>query len=249
MGRNLPITTASSKRRAPVAAAARRRSSSSPPSGLGERASGRTPTTNRVLSRAGFRGGLDARILSLRGVDRDEAEHGVAIDQPDERHEPMRTMCCISASPCLPSPSRSCEAMTGTRPPTVGPSDRRPARDDERHAPSRQGAPRQAIARVRPGPIERRRALPIRRAPEDVRARWDERELRAAILEGIPVRDASLEIGEDDSDCGRTVTIRLDCSCPCRHGGAGARRQGGAPAEGVVRDGRDPEHGLHPTRP
>jgi hypothetical protein len=104
--------------------------------------------------------------------------------------------------------------MTGTRPPTVGASDRRPARDDERHAPSRQGAPRQAIARVRPGPIERRRALPIRRAPEDVRARWDERELRAAILEGIPVRDASLEIGEEDRDWGHTVTIGLELSSP-----------------------------------
>jgi hypothetical protein len=76
------------------------------------------------------------------------------------------------------------------------------------------GKARQVIARVRPGPMEGRRALPIRRAPEDVRARWDEPELRAAILEGIPVREASLEIGEEDRDWGRTVTIRLELSSP-----------------------------------
>jgi hypothetical protein len=76
------------------------------------------------------------------------------------------------------------------------------------------GKARQVIARVRPRPMEGRRALPIRRAPEDVRARWDVPELRAAILEGIPVREASLEIGEEDRDWGRTVTIRLELSSP-----------------------------------
>jgi hypothetical protein len=76
------------------------------------------------------------------------------------------------------------------------------------------GKARQAIARVRPGLTEGRRALPIRHAPEAIRARWDEPELRAAILEGIPVRDASLEIGEEDRDWGHTVTIGLELSSP-----------------------------------
>ena len=73
---------------------------------------------------------------------------------------------------------------------------------------------RQAIAKVRRGPLEGRRALPIRRAPEDIRARWDEPQLRAAVLEGIPVRDASLDIGEEDGDWGRTVTVHLALSAP-----------------------------------
>jgi hypothetical protein len=72
---------------------------------------------------------------------------------------------------------------------------------------------RQALAKVRPGPTEGRRALPIRRAPDGIRARWDEPQLRAAILEGI-VRDASLDIGEEDRDWGRTVTVHLALSAP-----------------------------------
>jgi hypothetical protein len=74
------------------------------------------------------------------------------------------------------------------------------------------GKARQAIARVRPGAMEGRRALPVRRDADAIRARWDEPELRSAVLEGIPVRDASLEIGEEDRDWGRTVTIRLELS-------------------------------------
>jgi hypothetical protein len=65
------------------------------------------------------------------------------------------------------------------------------------------GKARRAIARVRPGPVEGRRALPVRGA-DAIHARWDEPELGAAILEGIPARDASLEIGEEDRDSGRT---------------------------------------------
>ena len=73
---------------------------------------------------------------------------------------------------------------------------------------------RQAISKVRRSATEGRRSLPIRRAPEDIRARWEEPQLRAAILEGIPVQDASLEIGDEDRDWGRTVTLRLELSAP-----------------------------------
>lgn len=73
---------------------------------------------------------------------------------------------------------------------------------------------RQAIAKVRPGSTEGRRSLPIRRPPEEIRARWDEPELRAAILHDIPVSDASLEVGGEDREWGRTVTVHLRISAP-----------------------------------
>ncbi len=73
---------------------------------------------------------------------------------------------------------------------------------------------RQVLAKVVPGGTEGQRSLPIRTAPEDIRARWEEPVLRTAILEGIPVRDASLEIGDEDRDWGRTVTLRLELSAP-----------------------------------
>ena len=73
---------------------------------------------------------------------------------------------------------------------------------------------RQVIAKVRPGSAEGRRSLPIRRTPEQIRARWDEPELRAAILKDVPVADASLSIGDPDRDWGTTVTLELRLSAP-----------------------------------
>ena len=73
---------------------------------------------------------------------------------------------------------------------------------------------RQVIAKVRPGSAEGQRSLPIRRTPEQIRARWDEPELRAAILKDIPVKDATLSIGQEDRDWGRTVTLELTLSEP-----------------------------------
>src|SRR3712207_759083 len=70
------------------------------------------------------------------------------------------------------------------------------------------------IAKVRPGPGEARRSLPIRREPDEIRARFDEPELRAAILEGIPADEASIEVGGEDRDWGRTVTLTLHLSSP-----------------------------------
>jgi hypothetical protein len=74
------------------------------------------------------------------------------------------------------------------------------------------GRARQVIAKVRPGSAEGRRSLPIRRTPEQIRARWDEPALRAAILKDIPVADASLSIGAPDRDWGTTVTLGLRLS-------------------------------------
>ena len=73
---------------------------------------------------------------------------------------------------------------------------------------------RQVIAKVRPGSIEGRRSLPIRRTPEQIRARWDEPELRAAILKDLPVADASISIGGPDREWGTTVTLELRLSAP-----------------------------------
>jgi hypothetical protein len=73
---------------------------------------------------------------------------------------------------------------------------------------------RQVIAKVRPGSAEGRRSLPIRRTPEQIRARWDEPALRAAILKDVPVADASLSIGAPDRDWGTTVTLELRLSAP-----------------------------------
>ena len=73
---------------------------------------------------------------------------------------------------------------------------------------------RQVIAKVRPGSMHGRRSLPIRRDPDEIRSRWEEPQLRAAILHEIPVADASLTIGEPDRDWGRTVTMELELSAP-----------------------------------
>jgi hypothetical protein len=73
---------------------------------------------------------------------------------------------------------------------------------------------RQVLAKVRPGSTAGHRSLPIRRAPEQIRARWDEPELRAAILKEIPVADASISISDHDRDWGTTVTLELRLSAP-----------------------------------
>ncbi len=76
------------------------------------------------------------------------------------------------------------------------------------------GKARQAIARVRPGSTEGRRSLPIRRSPETILAYWEDPQLQAAVLRDIPVASASLEIGDEDRDWGRTTTLTLELSAP-----------------------------------
>jgi len=70
------------------------------------------------------------------------------------------------------------------------------------------------IAKLRPGAFEGTRSLPIRSSPDAIRARWDEPALRAAILQGIPAADATLEVGPADRDWGHTTTLRLTLTTP-----------------------------------
>ena len=81
---------------------------------------------------------------------------------------------------------------------------------------------RQVIAKVRPGSTQGHRSLPIRSSPEQIRARWDEPELRTAILKDLPVADASLTIGGPDRDWGSTVTLDLRVSAAVPHMGTQA---------------------------
>ncbi len=75
---------------------------------------------------------------------------------------------------------------------------------------------REVIAKVRPGPLEGRRSLPIRSDPDELRRIWADADGRAAVLEGIPVADATLEFGAHDGDWGQTVTValRLEAAVP-----------------------------------
>jgi hypothetical protein len=73
---------------------------------------------------------------------------------------------------------------------------------------------RNVIAKLRPASTQGRRSLPIRREPDEIHALWEEPQLRAAILQDIPVASASLTIGEQDRDWGRTVTLELELSAP-----------------------------------
>ncbi|HEY8583582.1 MAG TPA: hypothetical protein VIL49_11565 [Capillimicrobium sp.] len=69
---------------------------------------------------------------------------------------------------------------------------------------------RQAVAKVRPGAPDGQRSLPIRAEADVIRARWDDPAARAAVLEGLSVKEASLEVGDQDRDWGRTTTLRLE---------------------------------------
>ena len=73
---------------------------------------------------------------------------------------------------------------------------------------------RQVLARVKPGPMEGRRSLPIRRSATEVRALWDDPAAREAILEGIPVAEASIEFGDEKGDWGITVILELRLDAP-----------------------------------
>ena len=68
---------------------------------------------------------------------------------------------------------------------------------------------REAMARVRPGPLEARRSLSIRRSGAELQAVWDDDQVRAAVLAGVPVAEAAIEVGGADRDWGTTVTLRL----------------------------------------
>jgi hypothetical protein len=73
---------------------------------------------------------------------------------------------------------------------------------------------REVIARVRPGPLEARRSLPIRGEVDEMRRLWADADARGAILEGIPVADASVDFGDEVGDWGRVVTVSLRLQAP-----------------------------------
>jgi hypothetical protein len=70
------------------------------------------------------------------------------------------------------------------------------------------------LAKVRPGPTEGQRSLPIRRPADEIRQLWADEAARAGVLEGIPVADASLEVESEAGEWGRTVTLRLRVEAP-----------------------------------
>jgi hypothetical protein len=78
------------------------------------------------------------------------------------------------------------------------------------------GKAREVIAKVRPGATRARRSLPIRREPHEIRRVWADADGRAAVLEGIPVADVSLDFGPEDSEWGTIVTVdlRLESATP-----------------------------------
>ena len=70
------------------------------------------------------------------------------------------------------------------------------------------------VAKKRASGSEARRSLPIRRVGDDIRALWGDQGARAAVLDGIPVADASIDIGSEVSDWGTPVTLRLRLHSP-----------------------------------
>jgi hypothetical protein len=68
---------------------------------------------------------------------------------------------------------------------------------------------REAYAKLRPGDAAGRRSLPIRGSLEAIEATWQDPAARATVLDGLAAADASIVVGEEDRDFGRTVTLRL----------------------------------------
>jgi hypothetical protein len=68
---------------------------------------------------------------------------------------------------------------------------------------------REVMAKVRPGPLQARRSLPIRADAEEIRRLWADADGRNAILDGIPAADVSLEFGETLPDWGTVVSADL----------------------------------------
>jgi hypothetical protein len=69
---------------------------------------------------------------------------------------------------------------------------------------------RETYAKIRPGETSGRRSLPIRGSGEEIEAAWRDPVGRAAVLAGLAATDASIAVGEQDRDFGRTVTLSLE---------------------------------------
>jgi hypothetical protein len=65
--------------------------------------------------------------------------------------------------------------------------------------------------KVRPGDRAGRRSLPIRAQAAEIEARWSNPTVREAVLAGLPtVTGATLTVGAQDRDFGRTTTLLLE---------------------------------------
>ena len=73
---------------------------------------------------------------------------------------------------------------------------------------------REVLAKVRPGPLQARRSLPIRADADEIRRQWADADGRAAVLEGIPAADVSLTFGDEVRDWGTVVTVDLQLEVP-----------------------------------
>jgi hypothetical protein len=73
---------------------------------------------------------------------------------------------------------------------------------------------REVLAKVRPGPLQARRSLPIRADADEIRRQWADADGRAAVLDGIPAADVSLEFGEELEDWGTVVSVDLKLEAP-----------------------------------
>ena len=73
---------------------------------------------------------------------------------------------------------------------------------------------REVMAKVRPGPLQARRSLPIRAGADEIRRLWADADGRAAVLEGIPAADVSLSFGEELEDWGTVVSVDLKLEAP-----------------------------------
>jgi hypothetical protein len=75
---------------------------------------------------------------------------------------------------------------------------------------------REMWAKVRSGLASGHRSLPIRAHAEEIQRLWDEPGTRAAVLDGIPVSDASLAYGREIPEWGMVVTVNVTLAHPVR---------------------------------
>jgi hypothetical protein len=73
---------------------------------------------------------------------------------------------------------------------------------------------REVWTKVRPGPADGHRSLPIRAGAEEIQRRWDDPLGRAAVLDGIPVSQASLSFGRQIPEWGLVVSVDLTLEQP-----------------------------------
>ena len=66
---------------------------------------------------------------------------------------------------------------------------------------------RDALSKVRPGPLEASRTLPIRAQRDEIERVWTSQ--TATIMDGIPFENATTQYGQDVGDWGLAVTVHL----------------------------------------